>query len=211
MATGAKSVLTISHMYGSGGSRIARDLGRRLGWSVWEKEIVRKISAQYKVSEEYVDAKDERVDSFIERMVGLFGMGGFESAYDIPPPLWLNDAQLVRMTRSLIEEVGEGGQAITVGRGGNYVLADQPSALHVFLLAPLEARIERVKEVENLSRDEAKERITGVDRIRADYVHTFYHDDWRDPSRYHLSIDSSMWGESGAADMIMQALGRAQV
>jgi len=208
MATRAKSVLTISHMYGSGGSRIARDLGRRLGWGVWEKEIVRKISAQYKVSEEYIDAKDERVDSFIERMVGLFGMGGFESAYDIPPPLWLNDAQLVRMTRSLIEEVGEGGQAIIVGRGGNYVLADRPSALHVFLLAPLQARIDRVMEVENLSRDEAEQRIAGMDRLRADYVHTFYHDDWRDPSRYHLSIDSSIWGESGTADMIMHVLGR---
>ena len=209
MATKAKSILTISHMYGSGGSRIARDLGRRLGWTVWEKEIVRKISAQYKVSEEYVDAKDERVDSFIERMVGLFGMGGFESAYDIPPPLWLNDAQLVRMTRSLIEEVGEGGQAIIVGRGGNYVLADRPNALHVFLLAPLEARIKRVMEADGLSRDEAAQRITDMDRLRADYVHTFYHDDWRDPSRYHLSIDSSVWGEAGTADMIMQALGRA--
>lgn len=209
MASGTKSVLTISHMYGSGGGRIARDLGRRLGWTVWEKEIVRKIATQYKVSEEYVDAKDERVDSFIERMVGLFGMGGFESAYDIPPPLWLNDAQLVRMTRSLIEEVAEGGRAIIVGRGGNYVLAEQPAALHVFLAAPLQARIERVMEIESLSRDEAEQRIAGMDRLRADYVHTFYHDDWRDPSRYHVLIDSSVWGESGAADLILQALERS--
>ena len=205
----AKSVLTISHMYGSGGSRIARDLGGRLGWTVWEKEIVRKIATQYKVSEEYVDAKDERVDSFIERMVGLFGMGGFESAYDIPPPLWLNDAQLVRMTRSLIEEVAGGGRAIIVGRGGNYVLAEQSATLHVFLTAPLQARIARVMEVENLSHAEAAQRIAGMDRIRADYVHTFYHDDWRDPSRYHLLIDSSVWGEAGAADLILQALERS--
>ena len=205
----AKSVLTISHMYGSGGSRIARDLGGRLGWTVWEKEIVRKIATQYKVSEEYVDAKDERVDSFIERMVGLFGMGGFESAYDIPPPLWLNDAQLVRMTRSLIEEVAGGGRAIIVGRGGNYVLAEQRGALHVFLTAPLQARIARVMEVESLSHAEAAQRIAGMDRLRADYVHTFYHDDWRDPSRYHLLIDSSVWGEAGAADLILQALERS--
>ena len=47
-----RSVLTISHQYGSGGSRIARELGRQLRWSVWEKEIVRKIASQYKVSEE---------------------------------------------------------------------------------------------------------------------------------------------------------------
>ncbi len=209
MVSGTKSVLTISHMYGSGGSRIAHDLGRRLGWTVWEKEIVRKIATQYKVSEEYIDSKDERVDSFIERMVGLFGMGGFESAYDIPPPLWLNDAQLVRMTRSLIEEVAEGGQAIIVGRGGNYVLAQQPTALHVFLVAPLQTRIKRVMEVESLLHEEAERRITGMDRLRADYVHTFYHDDWRNPSRYHMLIDSSVWGQSGTADLILQALERS--
>ena len=69
-------VLTISHQYGSGGSRVARALGQRLGWSVWEKEIVRKIASQYKVSEEYIEAKDERVDSFIERMVGFICLIG---------------------------------------------------------------------------------------------------------------------------------------
>ena len=70
-----KSILTLSHLYGSGGSLIARELGRRLNWTVWEKEIVRQIASQYQVAEDYIDAKDERVDSFIERMVGLFGPG----------------------------------------------------------------------------------------------------------------------------------------
>jgi cytidylate kinase len=193
-------------MYGSGGSRIARALGRRLQWAVWEKEIVRKIASQYKVSEEYVDAKDERVDSFIERMVGLFGMGGFESAYEIPPPLWLTDAQLVRMTRAIIEEVAKEGRAIIVGRGGNHILAHQPGVLHVFLFAPLAVRVQRVMDTEGLTRAAAEQRIAGMDRLRADYVHTFYHADWRDPSHYHLLIDSGVWGEEGAADMIVWAL-----
>ena len=49
-----KSILTVSHLYGSGGSLIVRELGGRLNWAVWEKEIVRKIASQYKVSEEYI-------------------------------------------------------------------------------------------------------------------------------------------------------------
>ena len=64
MKTPAKSMLTISHQYGSGGSRIARDLGSSLHWAVWDKEVVRKIASQYQVSEEYVDAKDERVEKY---------------------------------------------------------------------------------------------------------------------------------------------------
>jgi cytidylate kinase len=201
-----RSVLTISHQYGSGGSRIARELGRRLGWSVWEKEIVRKIASQYKVAEEYVEAKDERVDSFIERMVGLFGMGGFESTYEIPPPLWLTDAQLARMTRTIIEEVAKEGNAIIVGRGGNLVLANHPRALHVFLLAPLEVRISRVMQAEGLAHSDAERRISGMDKLRTDYVHTFYHMSWNDLTQYHLVVDSGVWGEDGTTDLLAWAL-----
>ncbi len=206
MATVTKSILTISHQYGSGGSRIARDLGQRLQWTVWEKEIVRQIATQYKVSEEYIDAKDERVDSFIERMVGLFGMGGFESAYEVPPPLWLTDAQLVRMTRGIVEDVAKEGKAIVVARGGNFILANHPHVLHVFIFAPLEVRISRVMEAEKLTHAAADQRIAGMDKIRADYVRTFYHADWRDPNHYNLAIDSGVWGESGTTDMIAWAL-----
>jgi len=206
MANLTKSLLTLSHQYGSGGSRIARDLGQRLQWSVWEKEIVRRIASQYKVSEEYVEAKDERVDSFIERMVGLFGMGGFESAYEIPPPLWLTDAQLVRMTRTIIEEVAREGRAIVVGRAGNRILAGRSEALHVFIFAPLAIRIERVMQAEGLAHVAAEQRIAGMDRLRSDYVHAFYHADWRDPSHYHLLVDSGVWGEEGTTDLIASAL-----
>lgn len=204
-----RSVLTISHQYGSGGSRIARELGRRLGWSVWEKEIVRKIASQYKVAEEYVEAKDERVDSFIERMVGLFGMGGFESTYEIPPPLWLTDAQLARMTRTIIEEVAKEGNAIIVGRAGNLVLVNHLRALHVFLWAPLEVRISRVMQAEGLSHHDAERRISGMDKLRTDYVHTFYHSSWNDLTQYHLVIDSGVWGEDGTTDLLAWALEHA--
>ncbi|MGE0683533.1 MAG: AAA family ATPase [Candidatus Binatia bacterium] len=200
------SSLTISHQYGSGGSRIARALGRRLGWSVWEKEIVRKIASQYKVSEEYVEAKDERVDSFIERMVGLFGLGGFESAYEVPPPLWLNDAQLVRMTKGMIEDVAKEGRAIFVGRAGNHILAKHAQVLHVFLFAPLPIRIERVMQTESMTSSVAEQRVAGMDKLRADYVHTFYHADWRDPSTYNLLVDTGVWGEEKTVDLILWAL-----
>ena len=77
------TLLTLSHQYGSGGSFIARDLGQRLNWKVWDKEIVQTIASQQHVSEDYVDTKDERVGSIMERLVESFGVGGFERAYNI--------------------------------------------------------------------------------------------------------------------------------
>ena len=206
MRTADTLMLTISHQYGSGGSQIARDLGGRLQWSVWDKEIVRKIATEYQFSEPEVEAKDERVASFIEKLVDLIGLGGFATAYSILPPRGLDDAKLRHMTRTIIEDIARAGRAVIVGRGGNHILAKRPSTLHVFIFAPLEARIQRVIEMEKLTRSEAERRIAGMDRLRTDYVRTFYHADWRDPTHYHLTLDSAMWGERGTADLILSAI-----
>lgn len=208
MEKGKRQVITITHLYGSGGSRIAQELGKRLGFAVWDKEIVRQIATQYEVAESVVESKDERVDSFIERMVGIFGASGFEAVYQIPVPLWLNDAQLAKMTRAIIEQEAEKGRAIIVGRGGPYILAKRPDVLHVFIFAPLEVRVKRIMVWEGLDRAKAESRVIAMDRLRHDYMRTFYRVDWRDPSAYHLLIDSGLWGEEGTADLIQSALER---
>jgi cytidylate kinase len=206
MSTADALMLAISHQYGSGGSLIARDLGDRLRWSVWDKEIVHKIATEYQLAETDVEAKDERVGSFIERLVDLLGMGGFATAYSVLPPRGLDNAQLLRMTRTIVEDIAQGGRAIIVGRGGNHILAKRPRTLHVFIFAQPEARVQRVIQMEKLTRSEAERRIAGMDRLRTDYVRTFYHADWRDPTHYHLTVDSAVWGEGGTADLILSAL-----
>jgi len=203
-----RQVITISHPYGSGGSRIAQELGRRLGFAVWDKEIVRQIAEQYELAESVVESKDERVDSFIERMVGIFGASGFEAVYQIPVPLWLNDAQLVKMTRAIIEQAAEKGRAIIVGRAAQCILAKRSDVLHVFIFAPLEVRVEQLMAWEGLERAEAERRIVAMDKIRYDYVRTFYRADWRAFSFYNLLIDSSLWGEKGTVDLIESAFKR---
>ena len=167
---------------------------------------MRKIATEYQLAETDVEAKDERVASFIERLVELLGMGGFTTAYSILPPRGLDDAKLMHMTRAIVEDIAQEGGAIIVNRGGNHILAKRPRTLHVFIVAPLEARVQRVIQMEKLTRSEAERRIAGMDRLRTDYVRTFYHADWRDPTHYHLTVDSAVWGEGGTADLILSAL-----
>ena len=208
MTTFHAPMLTISHQYGSGGSQIARDLGNRLQWSVWDKEFVRKVATEYQLAETDVEATDERAASFIEKLVGVLGMGGFATAYSMLPPRGMDDASLLHMTRTIVEEIAGEGRAIIVGRGGNHILAKRRRTLHVFIFAPLEARVQRVIQLEKLTRAEAERRVIGMDRLRTDYVRTFYHADWRDPTHYHLTVDSAVWGEAATADLILSALER---
>ena len=208
MSTAPALMLTISHQYGSGGSQIARALGDHLQWTVWDKEFVRKMATEYQLAETDVEDKDERAASFMEKLVGVLGMGGFATAYSMLPPRWIDDTRLLHMTRTIVEEIARTGRAIVVGRGGNHILAKRPRTLHVFIFAPLEARVQRVIQMEKLSRAEAERRVTGMDRLRTDYVRTFYHADWRDPTHYNLTIDSAVWGDVASADLILAALER---
>src|SRR5262245_53942424 len=208
MSTADTLMLTISHQYGSGGSQIARALGDRLQWPVWDKEIVRKIAAEYQLPETDVDDKDERAASVMEKLVGVLGIGGFATAYSMLPPRWIDDDRLLHMTRTIVEDIARSGRAIIVGRGGNHILAKRPRTIHVFVFAPLEARVQRVVQAEKLSRTDAERRVTGMDRIRTDYVRGFYHADWRDPKHYNLIIDSSVWGDEGTTELILAALER---
>ena len=207
MSTAHTPLLTISHQYGSGGSQVARALGDHLQWPVWDKEIVRKIAATYELPETDVEDKDERAASFMEKVVEVLGVGGFATAYSMRPPR-MDDVRLRHMTRTIVEDIARTGSAIIVGRGGNHLLAKRPRTLHVFIIAPLEARVQRVMQVEKLKRAEAERRITGMDRLRTDYVRTFYHADWRDPTHYNLTIDSTVWGDGATAELILTALER---
>lgn len=201
-------MITISHHYGSGGSLIARGLGRRLNWSVWDKEIVHRTATENQLAEKDVDDKDERVETFLERLTGVLGLSTFETAYSVLPPRWLTDAHLVRMTRAIVTDIATQGNAIIVGRAGNHLLAIRPATLHVFVVAPLAARIQTVMRTKRLTYGEAERRIAGMDKLRADYVRTFYDAEWSDPTQYHLLLNSAVWEEATCVDLILDAFTR---
>lgn len=95
-----------------------------------------------------------------------------------------------RETEKLIREHAEGG-AVILGRAGAIILRDDPRALHVRLDGPVERRVERAMRAEGLTREDAERLRKGGDRAREAYVRHFYGCDARDPSHYHLVIDST--------------------
>jgi hypothetical protein len=72
--TGPPRVIAITRQLGSGGRRIGEALGERLGWPVYDKEILemlaRKSHAGYR--KEMFEAVDETTQSEIERMLNAF-------------------------------------------------------------------------------------------------------------------------------------------
>ena len=116
---------------------------------------------------------------------------------------YMNDDILFKVQSDVIRKIGEGGDAVIIGRCADYILRDLP-CLNVFVTGPEEYRIERIVKNEGISEEEAEKLIRKKDRIRETYYNYYTMGSWGSASNYHLCVDSSVLGIEGTADYIIE-------
>jgi len=216
------AVITISRQYGSGGNELARRIREILDYQIFDKRMVVKAAADVGLSEqEIVDYSEEnhKVRSFLDRLFNTStavseGRIWREDATGIRSveSVVLHEDALLTLVQRAVRSAHSAGNVIIVGRGGQVILRDQPDVLHIRVEAPIESRIQRIKDQlrqdrqeyladVNLRRD-AQDLITERDAASEDYLKRFYHIDWDDTSLYHLVINTGKLTIEQAADLI---------
>jgi cytidylate kinase len=196
-------VITISRMFGSGGSEVAELVSSALGWTLLDDAVIDAVAARLGVAASEVKARDERVPSLAERLVDTLSLASPElapaSAAGLPP----SETQLVDVTHHVIDEVVQAGPAVLVGRGAQCMLAERDDALHIFCYAPHAALVRKTVEQLGVTRDEAERRVRETNRQRERYVRRHWDRAWRDPSNYHVCIDTAWLGIPETATLIV--------
>ena len=131
-------VITVSRMYGSGGSEVAERVAKALGWQFYDNGLIDAVAERAGLSPEEVASREERVPSIVERLASALALGSSE----ILPPIDIEttEERIVAITKRIIEEAVQAGPAVLVGRGAQSLLANRVDALHVFCYAPKSAR-----------------------------------------------------------------------
>ena len=130
----SKKVITIAREYGSGGRLIAQKVAEKLGIVYYDNEVID------------LAAKEMGFDVDVIRKVSEEKSSGFmyslsSSAFTLP----LND-QVYTMQSKIIRHLASYDACIIVSGCADYILEDFDNVLKVFIHAPLESRIRRVKE-----------------------------------------------------------------
>lgn len=188
-------VITISRELASGGSEISKILSQRLGWELWDKEIVDEIATNANVHRKVVEMLDERYQSEIEVILRAFSK-----------EKTLDKHVYLRHLVETIFSIAQRGRAIILGRGANFILDCLECTLSVRVVASLETRIRRLMERENISEGEARKRILRSDRQRREFVKKMFGKDINDPIHYDLTIRTDTISMEGAAELIIAAL-----
>jgi cytidylate kinase len=199
------AILTVSRLYGSGGSEVAAIVAKKLDWSLLDNEVVDAVAARLGMSTAEVQAREERVPSLVERLASAMTMGSQEWMTPVAAAKRPTDEQLLDVTRHIIQEAIARGPIVVVGRGAPAMLAERADALHVFCYAPRKALITRTMKRDQLTEEEAAKLVDDTNRERERWVRMHWEREWRAHENYDLSVNTERLGIEGAAELIVAA------
>jgi len=193
----------VEREYGSGGALIARRLAEHLGWKLWDEELTAEIARIAKVDHKAARLCDERMDPLLYRLFRVFARGSYERALPVEDVSSRFDAdQMVAMLQEVIEDVASRGNCVIVGRGAPYILRNHADAFHVFIYAPRDEKIRRIKTLGKTEK-EAAQLVAEVDAERASFIRHYFGAEWPCRALYNAMINSK-FGDEYVIEMILQ-------
>jgi cytidylate kinase len=197
-------VITVEREYGSGGAEIAKRIADRLGWKLWDQLLTNEIARLLECECRVVQQHEEKRDPLYHRLLMSFMRGSFEGSLNAPR-LKMADTDCVReVAERVVKRAAEEGQCVIVGRGSAHYLQSRRDAFHVFVYAPLNDKVRRLK-AGGKSESEAIQLAETVDRDRADFIRQYFGIEWPGRHRFDLMINSRI-GEETAVETILDSI-----
>lgn len=200
-------IITVSRMFGSGGSDVAARVASALGWALFDNTLIDEVAQRLGMPRSEVSSVEERVPSLAERIASSMAL----SAPEFAPPLAdvsmteTAESRVADMTRQVMAEAVQEGNAVLVGRGAQALLADRPDALHVFCYAQKSFLVKYAIAHRGIDPATAEHEVDRRNKQREQYVKRHWGRDWRSFQNYHLCIDTGRLGVEGAATLVVSA------
>ena len=198
-------VITISRMFGSGGSEVAARVADGLGWTLLDNALVERVAMRLGRTPIEVQAIEERVPSLAERLADALALGSPEIVSpSLSAPLPPTEERLLEVTERVIDDAIARGPVVLVGRGAQSYLAQRTDTLHVFCYAPRSALVARVVQRDGITQEEAGHRVDEMNKRREQYVRRYWQRAWHAPENYHVCLNTEWLGIDGSAQLILQ-------
>lgn len=198
-----KSIIALGRQYGSGGREIGEKLARLMDVPFYDRELIALAAQKSGIAPEtYASVDETATNSLLYALsTGAFMFSShFTSSVELP----MND-KLYILQNKIINEIAEKeGSCVIVGRCADYILRNNPDCVSVFIYAPMEQRIERIKKKDGIPADAAESKIVKTDKRRANYYNFYTNREWGNVSNYELAISSHPLGSEKTAKMILE-------
>lgn len=171
--------ITISRDEGTLGDEIAQELAGKLGWQLYDKELVNQVANNSHVRKELVLQMDEKSyfvrDTLLDAVLHLLKM---------PANTEFASEHYHKSLLKTLATIAAYGNSILVGRGANFVLYWAPQGLHFRFTASMDVRIQRLSNAWQTTPEMADRRIRAIDAERREFIRYHFGQDLDDPRFY---------------------------
>lgn len=164
--TNKKLVISISREHGTNGKEIARKVAEELNLKFYDKEEIKN----------YIISHSLDAESNEEELYNLY------LSLDAKKDAIIRQAEIIKL-------IAEEDNCVIVGRASDYILKDNPNLIKIFLYAPLEYRINKVKEIYKDSTKDAKKHVIESDKARTSYYEIISNQVWGNKDNYDLCLN----------------------
>ena len=191
-------VIVIGRQYGSGGHDIGKALAEKLGYDFYDNEIIQMAAGSTGYDPQFIKDREENMtNSFLYDLMSQ--MYVYSENQESPQD------EIFESEAKVIQNLAEKGNCVIVGRCADYVLRDRPDTLKVYLHASEAFRMERIMKTENLSREDALQKIRKMDRRRSDNYRYYTRRIWGRAQNYDLTVNTEI-GTEAVQNMIRELL-----
>lgn len=164
-------VVTISRETCSFGDELAKTLAQRLGWPLLNKSDALQRWAAPLAEEQQYRLLQESAKAYLHR-----SSDGRTFAKVIADGLWAE---------------AEKGPLVVLGMGSQVIFRGWPHAVHVRVVASMDARCQQAMKMFGINEQEAGQMLAKSDRKHRRYVWEVFSRDWTEPELYHVVINSA--------------------
>lgn len=194
--------ITISREYGCCGYQVANRIADIFNneykpeplWAAYDKKLFERMMTDTGLSSSLVDTLTNKARNKLTDLV--------QTTFSNFPPQVAIHKKLVEM----IAMLAMNGHVVIVGRGANKITKGMEGGFHVRLVAPFEARVEKIKKTLDISKLKATNLIKEKTKQREEYMKEFFKIDLADPHNYDMVINDSQFSVENSARLIIQAM-----
>lgn len=197
----ARGAITISRQTGAGAITIAQLLADYLQkrkpengpWGIFDRNLINHVLEDHLLP--------KRLEAFMPEDATSHIRDAVEEILGLHPSSW----SLLQHTSETILKLAQRGNTIIVGRGSQIITANLKNVLHVRLVAPLEQRINHVREYYHLSAEQSEKFVLRWDRAHKRYLKQNFGVKIDDPLQHHLTINTGQFTYPEVARVIGDA------
>lgn len=181
------AVITISRQYGTGGINIGRKIAEKLGYRfMYLDELI--AACKERGLEIDLVRIEGRPPNLVERLFTL-------------------DRKKVRDTiKDVMKNAAQRDNVVIGGWGGQVLLSDHPSAVHIRIVGSSESRIRHIMDSAGVPHSQAEETVAKTNRDQGLFSQFFFNVNFADPKLYHAVFNIDQLASDEICEMVSSML-----